>query len=39
VPAGWLGWRACRAREWLADHRTATGERREVRLPTARASS
>lgn len=32
-PAGWLAWRASPAREWLADHRTATGERREVRLP------
>ncbi|MGJ7565323.1 FecR domain-containing protein [Variovorax sp. GB1R11] len=33
APAGWLAWRASPAREWLADHRTATGERREVRLP------
>lgn len=33
VPAGWVAWRASPAREWLADHRTATGERREVRLP------
>ncbi|WP_198089213.1 FecR domain-containing protein, partial [Variovorax sp. E3] len=33
APAGWLAWRASPAREWLADHRTATGERRELRLP------
>ena len=33
APAGWFAWRASPAREWLADHRTATGERREVRLP------
>jgi transmembrane sensor len=33
APAAWLAWRASPAREWLADHRTATGERREVRLP------
>jgi transmembrane sensor len=33
APASWLAWRASPAREWLADHRTATGERREVRLP------
>ncbi|MDP9908447.1 transmembrane sensor [Variovorax boronicumulans] len=32
APAGWLAWRASPAREWLADHRTATGERRELRL-------
>ncbi|MFM9926443.1 FecR domain-containing protein [Variovorax sp. H27-G14] len=36
APAGWLAWRAWSefpAREWLADHRTATGERRALRLP------
>lgn len=33
VPSGWLAWRVSPAREWLADHRTATGERRELRLP------
>jgi transmembrane sensor len=33
APASWLALRASPAREWLADHRTATGERREVRLP------
>ncbi|WP_219219657.1 FecR domain-containing protein [Variovorax boronicumulans] len=33
VPAGWLAWRSVSAREWLAAHRTATGERRELRLP------
>ncbi|WP_286185585.1 FecR domain-containing protein [Acidovorax cavernicola] len=32
APAGWLAWRASPAREWLADHRTATGERRELHL-------
>lgn len=32
APAGWLAWRASPTREWLADHRTATGERRELRL-------
>jgi transmembrane sensor len=33
APAGWLAWRASPAREWMADQRTATGERRELRLP------
>ncbi len=33
VPLGWLAWRTVPAREWLAAHRTATGERRELRLP------
>nr|WP_315429714.1 FecR domain-containing protein [uncultured Albidiferax sp.] len=32
APAGWLAWRATPAREWLADHRTATGERRALVL-------
>lgn len=33
VPAGCLAWRTVPARDWLAAHRTATGERRELRLP------
>jgi transmembrane sensor len=33
APAGWLAWRTVPAREWLAAHRTATGERRKLRLP------
>lgn len=32
APAGWLAWRASPAREWLADHRTSTGERRTLLL-------
>jgi transmembrane sensor len=35
VPAGWLGWQGWQEaseRGWTADHRTATGERRELRL-------
>ncbi|MES2251289.1 MAG: FecR domain-containing protein [Pseudomonadota bacterium] len=35
VPAGWLGWQAVEMvdeRGWMAGHRTATGERRELRL-------
>ncbi|MGQ3124800.1 FecR domain-containing protein [Variovorax sp.] len=32
VPAGWLGWQLASERGWTAEHRTATGERREVRL-------
>lgn len=35
VPAGWLGWQAIEMadeRGWMAGHRTATGERRELRL-------
>ncbi|CAN5587118.1 FecR domain-containing protein [soil metagenome] len=33
APAGWLAWRASPARDWTADHRTATGERRDIVLP------
>lgn len=32
VPAGWLGWQLASERGWTAEHRTATGERRELRL-------
>jgi transmembrane sensor len=32
APAGWLAWRQTPARDWLADQRTATGERRAVAL-------
>lgn len=35
VPAGWLGWQGWHSaseRGWTADHRTATGERRDLRL-------
>jgi transmembrane sensor len=32
VPAGWLGWRLAGEQGWTAEHRTATGERRELRL-------
>jgi transmembrane sensor len=32
VPAGWLGWQLAGERGWTAEHRTATGERRELRL-------
>jgi transmembrane sensor len=32
-PSLWLGWRATDAQGWLADHRTATGEQRALRLP------
>ncbi|WP_205736818.1 FecR domain-containing protein [Acidovorax cavernicola] len=35
VPAGWLGWQLVEMsdeRGWMAGHRTATGERRELRL-------
>ncbi len=32
APAGWLAWRHGAAVPWLADARTATGERREIRL-------
>lgn len=32
APAGWLAWRDGPAREWLAAHRTATGERRALTL-------
>lgn len=33
APAGWLAWRHAPLREWVADQRTATGERRELTLP------
>ncbi|HEY8334376.1 MAG TPA: FecR domain-containing protein [Tardiphaga sp.] len=33
APAGWLAWRMTPAAEWLADHRTATGERLALSLP------
>ncbi|MGJ7543481.1 FecR domain-containing protein [Variovorax sp. LT1R16] len=32
APAAWLGWRLAPWDAWTSDHRTATGERREVRL-------
>jgi transmembrane sensor len=32
APATWLAWRMAPAAEWLADHRTATGERRALSL-------
>lgn len=32
APAGWLAWQSRPARELLAEHRTATGERRQIRL-------
>jgi len=32
APAGWLAWRSAPAREWLAEHRTATGEQRQLTL-------
>ena len=32
APAAWLGWRLAPWDSWTADHATATGERREVRL-------
>lgn len=32
APAGWLAWRLDARQGWTATHRTATGERREVRL-------
>lgn len=32
VPAGWLGWQLASERGWTAEHRTATGERSELRL-------
>lgn len=31
-PAGWLAWRQTPGRDWLADHRTATGEVRSLVL-------
>ncbi|QEI05149.1 DUF4880 domain-containing protein [Pigmentiphaga aceris] len=33
APVGWQGWRLASGHPWLADHRTQTGERRELRLP------
>jgi len=33
APAGWWGWHLASAYPWLADHRTQTGERRDVLLP------
>ncbi|RQO63788.1 histidine kinase [Variovorax sp. KBW07] len=32
VPAGWVAWQLASERGWTAEHRTATGERRELRL-------
>ncbi|WP_398493339.1 FecR domain-containing protein [Variovorax sp.] len=32
MPAGWLVWRFAGERGWTAEHRTATGERRELQL-------
>jgi len=32
APAGWLAWRHTPAHDWLAEHRTATGERRDIWL-------
>ena len=32
VPAGWLTWRLAETHGWAADHRTAVGERRTIRL-------
>ena len=32
APAGWLAWRHGPAQEWLAEHRTATGESRALML-------
>ncbi|MBB1601682.1 FecR domain-containing protein [Variovorax sp. UMC13] len=32
APAAWLGWRLAPWEAWTSDHRTATGERREVQL-------
>lgn len=32
APAGWLAWRQTPARDWLAQHRTGTGERRALVL-------
>ncbi|MCM8566347.1 FecR domain-containing protein [Thauera linaloolentis] len=32
APAGWLAWNSQPARERLAEHRTATGQRREITL-------
>ncbi|MET3496588.1 FecR domain-containing protein [Variovorax boronicumulans] len=32
VPAGWIGWQLAGEHGWTAEHRTAAGERRELRL-------
>jgi len=32
VPAGWAAWQVAREEGWTADHRTRTGERRDLRL-------
>lgn len=32
VPASWGAWRFIDAKEWTADHRTAVGERRNIKL-------
>jgi len=32
LPAAWLGWRVADQQGWRADHRTATGERRQITL-------
>jgi len=32
VPAGWAAWSVARHEGWTADHRTAAGERRDLRL-------
>ncbi len=33
VPGGWMGWQLWERGDWSADQRTATGERRPLRLP------
>ena len=33
APGGWLGWQLWQRGDWSADQRTATGERRQLRLP------
>ncbi|WP_050465309.1 FecR domain-containing protein [Herbaspirillum autotrophicum] len=32
LPAAWLGWRVAGQQGWRAEHRTATGERRQITL-------
>lgn len=32
APAGWMGWRAGERQGWVADYRTAVGQRRDVTL-------
>ncbi|XAH21241.1 FecR family protein [Xylophilus sp. GW821-FHT01B05] len=32
APAGWAAWRLAEQQGWTADHRTATGERRDLQL-------